>query len=91
MKREEDKDLVGRREIDQVEVKQVIKSCTGNRNLKMLLDIVREKCTGRLYIRALKDVNKCTNTCRIVLSKVECLSEWGHVLLLNHLKRLFTV
>ena len=34
---------------DQVLAKLVVESCTGERNLKVSLDIVREKCTWRFY------------------------------------------
>ena len=35
---------------DQVVAMLVVKSDTGKRNLAISLDIVREKCTGRIYI-----------------------------------------
>ena len=35
---------------DQVVAKLDEESCTGKRNLKISLDIVWEKCTGRFYI-----------------------------------------
>ena len=35
---------------DQVVAKQAVESCTGKINLKVSLDIIQEKCTGRFHI-----------------------------------------
>ena len=54
---------------DQNVVKQAVECCTGERNLEIPLDIVREKCTWRFYI--LDSFLRCTNTCVGVFHGIE--------------------
>ena len=54
---------------DQDVVKQAVECCTGERNLEIPLDIVRETCTGRFYI--LDSFLRCTNTCVGVFREIE--------------------
>ena len=49
---------------NQVVAKLADKSCTGKRNLKISLDIVEDKCTGRFYIVGSEGFQQMQNTRR---------------------------